>query len=647
MIKKLLIGLLCLFFFSITMGVVIITYSYIQGPPEYDLDDNTIVYDTNNKIVSIQHGAQNRYWVTLDDISPYVIDAFISAEDQHFYDHFGFDFVRIAGAVYHNIKAMEKRQGASTITQQYARNIFLTHKKSWKRKIQEAMISIRLEMFQTKDEILEGYLNTIYFGHGQYGIQAASQYYFDKDAADLTISEAALIAGIPKGPSVYSPLISEKNAKERQEWILTRMNETGKITDSELNTALEKDVPIVKTTANQEPELGKYFTDYALKEAARILDMTREQLEGEGYEIYTTMDLNAQKHLEDTIKEEMPEDSELQVGAMTIEPYTGKIVALQGGRNFDISPFNRAINAKRQAGSTFKPFLYYAALIYGYTPSTTLESRPTTFELDNGKVYNPTNYNDYYPENPITLAQAIAVSDNIYAVKTNQFIGPENLIQAAKTFGIESDLPQVLSLALGSASVSVYEMTKSFSVLANEGYSVQPYIIEKIVDSDGNVVYEHEKAEQEKVLEENYAYVLTHLMKGMFNEELNSYMRVTGASVKPRLTREYAGKSGTTDSDGWMIGFSPQYTTTVWTGYDDNRELESIHDERVAKEIWATYMEKIHEGLPIYDFRIPSNVIGVNIDPFTGKLVGPDCERSVLMYYIKGTEPSEFCEEHE
>lgn len=644
--KKLAIIVICGFVFMLTVGGVILTYSYIQGPPEFDLDENTVIYDTNDEVLSIQQGIQNRLWVSLDEISPYVVDAFISAEDQHFYNHFGFDFIRIGGAMLNNIKAMSRVEGASTITQQYARNIFLTHDKTWRRKIQEALIALRLEMFQSKDDILEGYLNTIYFGHGQYGIEAASLYYFDKKADELTVAEAALIAGIPKGPSIYSPIISEENASHRQQWILERMHELGKIDEEQLNEALEKDVPITQTVANDPHPIGKYATDYAIGEAANILGKTREEIEVEGYEIYTTIDYNVQKHLEETIEEGMPTDSELQIGAMTIEPHTGKIVGLQGGRNFDESPFNRATQAKRQAGSTFKPFLYYAALIYGFTPSTALESYPTTFTLEDGTVYAPTNYQEYYADEPITLAQAVALSDNIYAVKTNQLIGPENLVEAAKTFGIESDLPPYLSLALGASSVSVYEMAKSFSVLANDGMSVEPYVIDKIVDKDGTIVFEHEKEESARILDENYAFVLTHLMKGMFNEKLNGYMRVTGASVAHRLTREYAGKSGTTESDAWMVGYTPNYTTAIWTGYDDNRKHESVLDERHAKEIWATHMEKIHEEEPVIDFRIPANVIGLNVDPISGKLAGPACEdRSVLMYYINGTEPTEVCEE--
>ncbi|GEL77313.1 transglycosylase domain-containing protein [Tenuibacillus multivorans] len=644
MIRKLLRLFLLTVVFGLSTGAVILVYSVIQGPPKYEIADNTIVYDQNEDVISVEHGIQNRFWVELDDISPYVMDAFIAAEDDNFYNHFGFDIKRIASAVYHNILAMDKVQGASTITQQYARNIFLTHQKTWERKIQEALISLRLEIFQDKDEILEGYLNTIYFGHGQYGIQAASQFYFEKDADDLTLEEAALLSAIPKGPSVYSPLNSYENAMNRKDWILRRMYETDKITASSYQQAKRIDLRIAVTASEKEPEIGQYFTETALNRASELLGISRQELDSKGYDVYTTMDHQAQEKLEQTIQEEMPADTEMQIGAVTIDPTSGRVVAMQGGKNYEQSPYNRVTQAKRMTGSTFKPFLYYAALVYGFTPSTQLESRETSFTLENGKVYSPANYSDSYADRPVTLSQAVAVSDNIYAIKTNQFVGPENLVDAAKTFGIEAELPSVLSLALGTASISVMDMAESYSVLANEGWSVKPYLIEKIVDRDGNIVYQHQAKTPERLLEENHAFVLTHLLTGMFDKRLNGYMYVTGSSIADQLTHEYAGKSGTTPSDSWMIGYSPQYTTAVWTGFDDNREIKRVQDSRAAKQVWATYMERLHKEMPVQTFNAPTGVVGLQVDPITGKLEGPACEdRTRLTYYIKGTEPKEVC----
>ncbi|RPF54055.1 monofunctional biosynthetic peptidoglycan transglycosylase [Aquisalibacillus elongatus] len=644
MIRKLFILTFMAIAFGFASFGVILIYSIYQGPPEINIDENTVIYDQNENVITVEQGVQNRDWVELDQISPYIKEAFIAAEDQHFYNHFGFDVPRIASAVYHNVISMDKVQGASSITQQYARNLFLTHQKTWTRKIQEALITVRLEVFQDKDEILEGYLNSIYFGHGQYGIQAASQYYFDKNADDLKLEEAALLAGIPRGPSVYSPLISYENAMNRQKWILERMNETGKITETAMHRAKRIDLRIAVSASNQEEEVGQYFTDYALRQAAKLTDIDRQTLEARGYQVYTTMDLDAQKKLEQTIEEQLPQDEELQIGAVTVAPSTGKIVAMQGGTNFDQTPFNRATRAERMTGSTFKPFLYYAALVYGFTPSTTLESRPTTFTLEDGTPYDATNYNDHFANRPVTLAQALAVSDNIYALKTNKYIGPENLVEVAQTFGIEGDLKPVLSAALGTTSASPLEMARAYSILANRGWSVSPYIVEKVVDRDGNIVYQHEPKAPKRLLEENHAFVLTHMLTGMFDDRLSDYMSVTGAGIANQLTQQYAGKSGTTDPDSWMIGFSPHYTTAVWSGYDDNRKIERIQDRQAPKKIWANYMERIHDGLAYETFSVPSGVVGVQMDPLTGQLEGPSCEDETrLTYYINGTEPKEKC----
>ncbi|WP_051189180.1 transglycosylase domain-containing protein [Halalkalibacillus halophilus] len=644
MIKKIFIYTTFLTIFALSSILVVLLYTIMQGPPVYETEENTIVYDQDEQVVTVRHGNENRHSVPLEEISPHVIDAFIAAEDQHFYDHFGFDMKRIASAVYHNIRSLDKTQGASTITQQYARNVFLTHTKTWTRKIQEAMLALRLEIFESKEDILLGYLNTIYFGHGQYGIEAASNFYFDKSAIDLDASESAALAAIPKGASVYSPLVSEDNNKERQEWILSRMNDIGTLNQEDYSEALHQHLNF-KNPDEIHEETADYFVDYALKEASDLLDLDRAKMEEAGYRIYTTLNQDAQRKLESNVYQHLPR-SQLQIGAVTLEQATGKIVALQGGRDFESSSFNRVTQAKRMTGSTFKPFLYYAALVYGYTPATTLESTPTSFTLDNGEVYAPTNFNDYYAEEPITLAQAVALSDNIYAVKTNLFVQPENLVESARVFGIDEDLPAVPSLALGTASVSVMEMANAYSLIANNGWSVEPYVIEKITNREGEIVYQHQAAVPERILDEKYSAVLTSLLTGMFDERLNGYMNVTGSSISDILTRDYAGKSGTTPNDSWMIGYSPDYTTAVWTGYDQNEELTGNLNLQAAKNVWANYMEELHAGLPRKSFEAPPGVDVIKVDPVSGKLSGPGCEeRAKIMYFLDGTAPVDMCDE--
>src|SRR5699024_5516931 len=288
----------------------------------------------------------------------------------------------------------------------------------------------------------------------------------------------------------------------------------------------------------------------------------------------------------------------------------------------------------------------YNALKKGYTASTKLLSAPTTFELEDGNAYQPSNFNEYYANKPITLATALALSDNVYAVKTNMALGPESLVTTAKKFGIHEKLPAVPSLALGAAGVSVRDMVSGYSMLANGGLDVDPYTIEKIIDRDGKVVYERKKEHPEQILDPRTTFILTDLMTGMFDHTMDGYMSVTGAPISDQLTRNYAGKSGTTDSDSWMIGYSPQLATGIWTGYDDNRSIEKVKERTYAKKIWATFMEQAHKDTPLKGFQVPSGVKGIPIDPETGKRATPDCPKSRVMYFEKGTAPISFCGEH-
>ncbi|MCP8617395.1 PBP1A family penicillin-binding protein [Salirhabdus salicampi] len=627
------------------MAISIYFYSFLQGPPNLTNDQNTVIYDHDTKVIGVKHGEENRYWVPIEEISPYVKEAFLATEDRNFYDHVGFDFKRIIGAAVENVIAMNKVEGASTITQQYARNLYLNHEKTWTRKWKEALYAIRLEMFYEKDEIFEGYLNTIYFGHGNYGIEAASRFYFQKEAENLTLSEAALLASIPKGPSLYSPITNLERAMNRQQMILTMLKNIGKINQQQYEQAKQAEIVIARNDNDEGRQIAPYFQDVVLHEAEKLLNISKNKIRTSGYNIYTTLDVRKQEELERVVEETIDEASTIQVGAVSMNPETGSVEALIGGRDYEKSPYNRAVQATRMAGSTFKPFLYYSALKHGYTPATALESKPTHFQLEDGSVYQPSNYNGYYAYSPITLAQALALSDNIYAVKTNLFLNPERLVETAHEFGIERPLPAVPSLALGTASVTVMDMASSYSMMANYGKKVTPHTITKITDASGTVLYER-KIETKQVLDERYTFVLSHLMTGIFDEALNGYSRVTGAAINDQLTREYAGKSGTTNTDSWMVGFSPQIVTAVWTGYDMNEPLNQIREQVYAKEIWAQYMERAHKPLPKKSFIPPDGVTPVYMDPQTGKLATNACPTKRLTYFIEGTEPRILCEEH-
>ena len=620
--------------------------SFLLGPPEIITDRNTIYYDTNGVIIGEDKGLEKRYWVDLADISPHIIEATIAIEDQNFFEHPGFDLKRIMRAAISNIMSFSLKEGASTLTQQYARNLFLTHEKTWARKLSEAFYTVRLEMYYTKEEILEGYLNTIYFGHGAYGIEAASRYFFNKSADEVSLAEAAMLVGIPKGPTYYSPLNDLEKANNRQQIILEQLLEQQIIAKTDYFNATHEPLTYVAERDDQTQNIAPYFQDIVAKEAAEILQLDEMSVKSRGYQVYTTLNTHFQQHLENAIHKNMKGNSELQAGAIVLDPHTGAVQALVGGRSYEKSPFNRAVSAKRMAGSVFKPFLYYAALEHNYTASTKLMSKPTIFTLQNNETYQPSNFNHYYAEAPITLAQALALSDNVYAVKTNLFLGAETLVDTAKRFGITGDLPAVPSLALGTASVSVDEMVTGYGMLANGGRQIERHTVEKIVDQYGRTVFERKKEAGQQIFDPVYTFILTDLMTGMFDRTLDGYMAVTGSTIADQLTHLYAGKSGTTHSDSWMIGYSPSLVTGIWTGYDDNRKLTSSVETAYAKNIWADFMETAHEGNDPQSFSIPPGVVRVSVDPATGQIATPYCPVSRPMFFKKGTEPTTHCMTH-
>lgn len=342
----------------------------------------------------------------------------------------------------------------------------------------------------------------------------------------------------------------------------------------------------------------------------------------------------------------MGDDSEMQVAFVAMNPQNGHVKALIGGRDFEESPFNRAVQAKRQPGSAFKPFLYYTALENGFTPSTPLLSEPTTFRFNDGEsTYSPHNYGDDYAHDFITLMQALALSDNIYAVKTNMAVGPEELVETAKKAGISSNLEPIPSLALGTKRVSPLEMVSGYGAFANGGYRLTPHFITKVADADGDVLYEGEP-DKKQVFDPKTAFVLAHMMTGTFDESLNDYTTVTGRHINDYLHRQVAGKSGTTGTDSWMLGFTPKLVSGVWTGYDKGEKLQSAAQTNHSKDIWGHFMKEALQGEPKEPFRPPEGVVGVWVDPGSGKVAADDCPQRRFTYYVKGTEPTESCDTH-
>lgn len=620
------------FFFLCYIGI----YIYARFTPKLAIDsaNSYYLYDSSNNLVS---NGNSKEWVSLDQISPYLIDATISIEDKNFYKHQGFDFLRIAKAMYVNFKSGKTLQGASTISQQYAKNLFLDFGKTWSRKIEEAWLTIRLESHYSKDQILEGYLNTINYG-GIFGIENASHYYFNKKASELTLAEASILAGIPKWPAVYSPLINEKASKQRQKLILESMVKNHYITEQEMNDAYTTKLSYNGVKSQHNLTTLTYYQDAVIDELKSIKTIPSSFLKTGGLRIYTNLDLNAQTIMEQNIKKYMPE-GELQVASVMVDPETGKILALAGGVDYSKNQFNRATKAKRQVGSTMKPFLYYSALENGFTPSTTFTSEKTTFTFAENKTYSPKNYGETYPNKPISMAAALSYSDNIYAVKTHLFLGENTLVETAKRVGITSKLGAIPSLALGSEEISMIEMIEGYMTFANEGYKIEPYFIRKVEDANGNVLYE-KKEEKENVLNKSIVYVLNEMLTNSYAKEFIDYNYPTCISIAPKISKKYAIKTGTTETDHWIFGYNKKLLMGVWNGYDDNR-VTDVNDGAISKNIWVDTMEQYleNETEDVW-YEMPKNVVGVFIDPISGTLASNDSKKKKMLYYIKGTEPS-------
>ena len=614
-------------------------FIYIKLAPKITINSaNKITfYDSANSVFFT--GSGDNEWANIDDISSYLVDSTIYTEDKNFYKHFGFDFFRICSALYNNIISHSTSQGASTITQQYAKNLFLNFDKTWKRKWDEAWYTLRIEANYSKKEILEGYLNTINYGHGQYGVKAAAKYYFNKDCKDLSLGEATLLAGIPKAPSIYSPIVNYDKAKQRQLYILKKMVENNAISDNQMRDAYNEKIDIIGNRDDEVLSSINYYTDAVMEELKKINSVPDNYSELGGLKIYTNFNYELQKNLEDNIKESFPADSSLQTASVVMDPNTGGIMALVGGRDYNKSTYNRAIDSKRQVGSTMKPYLYYSALENGFTAGTAFKSEKTTFSLSNSKTYAPSNYNDIYGNKPISMTAAVAYSDNIYAVKTHLFLGVENLVNMAHRVGIKEKLDAVPSLPLGTNEINIVDMASGYASFANLGYKVNGHLIEKVVAENDEVLFEN-KNSKELVLNPSLVFILNNILTAPYDPLYIDYNYPTAISLDGKLKHTYSLKSGTTNSDNWDIGYNKKILCAVWVGNDDNKELTK-KDYKYAQNIWYKTVESYEDGMNNEDvwYDKPNNVVGVLVEPISGK-PSTDVEKNKkLMYFLKGTEP--------
>ncbi|MDD3999578.1 MAG: PBP1A family penicillin-binding protein [Bacilli bacterium] len=592
---------------------------------------NVEIFDKNGeKYLSLNNDSKQNY-IQIENIDQEIIDAFISIEDKKFYSHKGIDIKRIGGALMANLTNQEITQGGSTITQQYARNLFLTSSQSYRRKIEEIMIAINLESKYNKDEILEGYLNSIYFDHGIYGIEDACLFYFNKHASDVSLAEAASLAAIPKGPVYYSPINNPESNKARRYLIIEEMLEDGKITEAQSLNAKAEDLNLYGKLDRIEDENAPYYQDLIMKELAELKIIERY----DNLKIYTSLDLKLNQITLDAIKKYYPNNSELEIAIYAMDPKTGAVLTSIGGLDYQTSTYNRSTMALRQPGSAIKPFLYYAALDYGFTPATTFQSSKTNFYV-NGNIYSPTNFNDIYAERDVSMAYAIAVSDNIYAIKTHLFLGTDVMVDTLKNFGFTTPINDNVSLALGTSEVYLSELVAGYARFANLGKDVEASYILKIVDEKGKLIYEADEDFKQKYSKEN-CYILTETMTNVFDNRLAINISTTGSAIANKLTKKYAGKSGTTNTDNWMIGYNSDLVLGIWTGYDEKKFIENA-EVKYIKYVWAEIMENYLKDRPQGWYETPNNIISIKINPTTG-LIAKKNEYKKDLYFKEDNLP--------
>ena len=624
------------FIFMIVMTIFFVgLYLYAVSLPKINIDNvnNISIYDKENDIIFSGNG--NKEWISLNNISNYLIDATISTEDKRFYNHPGFDILRIAKSMYVNVTTKNLSQGASTITQQLARNLFSNFDKTWRRKLKEAWYAFRIEIDYSKDEILEAYLNTINYGNGVLGIENASYYYFNKSAKDLSLAEASMLAGIPKAPNAYSPLNDSETAKKRQGIILNYMVKNKKISEKEAEDAYDIELKYIGKKQKLNLSTLMYYKDAVVNELNSIKSIPDSYINS-GLKVYTSLDINAQTILENSMKNNINDDK-LQVASIMMKPDNGAIIALIGGTDYLKTEYNRALYSKRQVGSTMKPILYYAALENGFTASTNFLSQATTFTFSDNDTYTPQNYGAIYPNHDISMAAAIAYSDNIYAVKTHLFLGEEVLVNTAKRIGINETLEKIPSLPLGTEELNIIDYVGGYATFANGGYKIKPHLIEKVLDCNDNVLYEF-KEEKEPVLNSSIVYILNDLMTGTYDLTMIDYNYPTCGSLVNKITNKYAIKTGTTDTDSWTIGYNKDILIGVWNGYDDAKTIE-MNAVKSSKNIWADAIEGYLKDKDTSWYDMPDNVVGVLVDPINGTLADNKTKKKKILYYIKGTEP--------
>ncbi|MBD1834155.1 penicillin-binding protein 1A [Cyanobacteria bacterium FACHB-472] len=562
--------------------------------------ETSYIYDIQGKLLASLHGEANREVVPLDKISPELKRAVLAIEDSHFYLHQGINPNSVGRALKANWEKGNVVEGGSTITMQLVKNLFLSRKRTMSRKIAEAVLAIRLEQIFKKDQILEMYLNQVYWGHNNYGVQTASESYFNKKAADLNLAEAAMLAGMIQAPEDYSIFGNYKQAKQRQTQVLGRMRELGWITEQERAAAVKQELKRGQLTSWQTSELP-YITEAVVAELNERFG--RDAVLKGGMRIQTTIDYKFQRMAEQKVSRWHRRLQSYglynnQIALVSVDPRTHFVKAMVGGVSYDKSQFNRAIQSRRQPGSAFKPFVYYAAFATGkYTPSSTVYDTPVSYR-DGGGYYSPRNYGGGY-SGAMSIRQALMVSSNVPAVKLGRAVGLDKVIEICRTIGFKSPIEPVISLPLGAIGVTPLEMAGGYATFASNGWYSPPTVIARITDSSGNVLLDN-TPKRRLVLDPWASASLTSVLQGV----------VTGGTGKnAQIGRPAAGKTGTTSSekDVWFVGYVPQLSTAVWIGKDNNRSLGGgITGGEYAAPIWRDFMSSAMSGVPVNYFPSPN-----------------------------------------
>ncbi len=631
------VGLVAMFGVLLAAGIVAgLVASYSRNLPDinrmadYQPSRSTRVFARDGSQLANLY-TENRIWVPIGQIPVPVRNAFIATEDQHFYQHHGVDFGGILRAGIADWRH-EQFQGASTITQQLARRLFLSGQVSLARKVQEALLAIEIERYYTKDEILERYLNIIYFGSGAYGIQAAAHTYFGTDVAHLTIGQAAMLAGLPAAPSDYSPFVSLDRATERQKHVLERMVASDFITQDQMDAELAKPLGLIhERPTGLQSYRYPYFTTYV----THLLEAqfgTQATFEG-GLQVYTTMDPAMQSAAQAAVDWGITQGKSEGIGAnegalVAIRPSTGEILAMVGGAGpFSLNnQFNRAWQARRQPGSSFKAYVYTAAIDSGMPPTSTVEDSPISYPMGDGTRWAPTD-DDHRFLGTITLRYALAQSRNVVAVKLGDKLGIDRVIEYAKRMGVKAPLEANLSLALGTSGVSPLDQAAGYATLADAGIHIDPTPIRIVRDSFGTPVLDNSYPQQTEVVSAGTAYVVTSMLQSVINEG-------TGFP-NAQIGRPAAGKTGTTSDyrDAWFVGFTPDLVAAVWIGNDNYHRMNESYGGNIPARIWARFMKAALAKTPKHDFVQPAGEVRrVTL-----------CDTGRPEVFISGTEPSHIC----